>query len=739
MCPRARSISATDVTSDHVVSVALPVPLRRDFDYRLPADAPAVPAVGGRVRVPFGSRRLIGVVTRVVAGSARERELRDVLEVIDDVALIPDRERALLEWSARYYHHPLGEVLWTALPTKLRRGDPVEKFDQSHWRITDAGRGLPGDQPGGAKLQRRLLAQLRQGPAEAETLRNVSSSWRQPLSRLVESGWVEAVDGPRPDPGGDAAPTLNAEQKIAVSTIAAERENFRAWVLDGVTGSGKTEVYLALIEKTLESGRGVLVLVPEIGLTPQLMQRFRRRLAARILALHSGLNDGERARAWVQARAGQVDVIVATRSGVFTPHPRLGLIVVDEEHDLSFKQQDGFRYHARDVAVRRAQQLGCAIVLGSATPSLETMAHAKSGRYGHLLLSHRAGPAQPPRFALLDVRRQRLRDGLSEGVLSLIGEVLGNGEQVLVFINRRGYAPVLLCGDCGWHAECERCDANLTWHRAVRELRCHHCDSRRAAPDRCSQCDHAPLTGLGEGTERLEDLLRERFPEVSVLRADRDSTRRKGDLERLLARARGGEACILVGTQMLAKGHDFPRVTLVVVVNVDQALYSSDFRGPERLAQLIVQVAGRAGRGELPGAVALQTLQPSHPLFATLIERGYRAFAEEELQVRARVELPPSNFLALLRAEAPRADRVYGFLDDAAASLGDRPAAVEVLGPMAAPMARRAGVQRGLLLLQSPDRRPLHAALAAWVRELERLKAGRVVRWSLDVDPQEMF
>ncbi len=653
---------------------------------------------------------------------------------------MPNDLSSLLNWAAGYYHHPLGEVLAAAVPTLIRRGNQPKARQADRWALTEKGRAESGSVSPRARVQCALLAELQGGAAHRDSLSQIGSSWTSAIRRFVELGWVEALD---PWSGSEEiaeGPELHPEQRAAISAIQGSAGRFCCHLLDGVTGSGKTEVYLRLIAQVIQTGGAALVLVPEIGLTPQLLHRFRTRLDARIAVMHSGLSDGERAMAWAAARDGLVNVVVGTRSSVFVPLASLQLIVVDEEHDLSFKQQDGFRYHARDLAIRRAQQAGCPIVLGTATPALESLAHARAGRYSHLRLTQRAGDAKPPRFAVLDVRKQRLREGLSEALLKLIGDVLTRGEQVLVFVNRRGYAPVLFCGNCGWHAECERCDANLTWHRQAHELRCHHCDHRRVVPAACPSCESEDLAALGEGTERVERLLQERFAAYPVLRADRDSTRRKGSFGAVLERARSGEPCVLVGTQMLAKGHDFPGVTLAVVVNVDQALFSSDFRAPERLAQLVVQVAGRAGRGSRPGAVALQTLQPDHALFRTLIDEGYPGLADQQLAERRAAELPPLTFLALLRAESKSAASTFEYLDDAAAALETLDVAdVLGIGPMPAPMARRAGMIRGHLLLQSATRRSLHRALSKWVVKLESVKSGRRVRWSIDVDPQEML
>lgn len=514
-----------------------------------------------------------------------------------------------------------------------------------------------------------------------------------------------------------------------------------------MTGSGKTEVYLHAIADCLARGRQALVLVPEIGLTPQLLSRFRARLGVPVHATHSGLNDGERARTWAAALRGEARVVVGTRSAVFTPLPEAGLVVVDEEHDGSYKQQDGIRYHARDFALVRGKALGVPVLLGSATPSLESLHNARAGRYAHLRLSRRAGDAKPPRVRVLDVRKRPLDAGLSMDLLDAAGKALDAGGQVLVFKNRRGYAPVLLCHDCGWSAQCKRCDAPMTVHAGGRRLQCHHCGARRPVPLACPDCASLALQPQGIGTERIEELLARRFDHVPVLRIDRGSTRRQGALEKHFD-SLGAGAGVLVGTQMLAKGHDLPNLTLVCVVGIDEGLFSADFRAGEKLAQLLVQVSGRAGRADKPGEVLLQTHHPGHPLLQTLVAGGYHAFAGEELMQREAAGFPPFAHLALLRAEAKHVDLPMQFLraakelllpHAAAGSKEQAAAALELHGPLPAPMPRRAGMHRAQLLVSAPHRRTLHGALDAVVPALHALPEARKARWSLDVDPVDLY
>jgi primosomal protein N' (replication factor Y) len=546
---------------------------------------------------------------------------------------------------------------------------------------------------------------------------------------------------------GPAAPELNAEQARAVAAVTAALGGFVPFVLDGVTGSGKTEVYIRLIAEVLAAGRQALVLVPEIGLTPQLREQLERRLPGPQAVLHSALAEGERERAWQSAADGRALLVLGTRSACLVPLPRLGLIVVDEEHDASLKQQEGFRYSARDLAVRRAQQAGCPVVLGSATPSLETLHNARAGRYHRLELRHRAGGARAPAVALLDIRGQPLHAGLSRLLRAQVEAETAAGNQVLLFLNRRGFAPVLTCHDCGWVGECRHCDARLTYHLRLRRLWCHHCGWYLAAPAVCPACRGTDLRGLGLGTERLEEELRATFPDLSLARIDRDSTRRKGELDRLLAAGRRGETQVLLGTQMLAKGHDFPGVTLVGILDLDQSLYAADFRAPERTAQLIVQVAGRAGRAERPGRVLIQTRHPTHPLLRSLIDGGYAGFAELALAERASAQLPPFAHLALLRADAPapevpleflRQARALALAQLAEAGAGGQGAGVSVSSPVPAPMERRAGRYRAQLLVEAPLRGALQRFLGPWVAALWSLGRPRGLRWSVDVDPLDM-
>ena len=726
--------------SSSVLRVALPVPLPRLFDYLPPPGMAAeAVAVGQRVRVPFGPREACGLVA--AHGMAEPGvEMRAALAALDDGPVLQGELLASLRWLAGYLHAPLGEVLATALPASLRRGEPLPHIALRGWVLNEAGRtALPAMRAGKPKALAALLAEA-QGE---DALDAAHPGWRAALRPLRERGLVDSVVldiAVRPAAPAAGAFQPNAEQQIAIDAIRAA-DGFAPFLLDGVTGSGKTEVYLQAIADCLARGRQALVLVPEIGLTPQALARFRARLGVPVHALHSGLNDNERAATWWAAATGQARVIVGTRSAVFVPLPEAGLIVIDEEHDGSYKQFDGIRYHARDFAVVRARALGVPVVLGSATPALETLHNAQAGRYAHLRLRQRAGAARPPQVRVLDVRKRPLQAGLSDEALAAVRAAVDAGGQVLVFRNRRGYAPVLLCHDCGWSAHCPRCSTEdrptpMTVHAHGKRLQCHHCGHRKPSPPACPDCASLALQPQGNGTERIEAELQARFSEVPVLRIDRGSTGHRDALQKHFDDL-GTRPGILIGTQMLAKGHDLPNLTLVVVVGIDEGLFSADFRSGEKLAQLLVQVAGRAGRAERAGTVLLQTHHPDHPLLQTLVAGGYHAFADGELALREVAGFPPFAHLALLRAEARHAEPPMRFLQAAKATLDAF--AVEASGPLPAPMPRRAGYVRAQLVVSAPDRRTLHAALDAVVPALHAAPEARRVRWSLDVDPVDLY
>jgi primosomal protein N' (replication factor Y) len=700
------------------------------------------PQPGMRVSVPFGRRQMVGVISAVTDSSDFPlNKLRKAEAIIDAEPLFDARMLTLLEWAANYYQYPVGEVFAAALPAALRKGGVAAVQPDFQWQVTTAGRDVDIDALSSkASAQARILEAVLAGPRNEAGLRELHSSWRKLTTTLIEKGWVEQIEV---EPGYQAPtdfeqpPELTDGQRTAVAEIVDN--GFSACLLEGVTGSGKTEVYLQLIARQLEQGRQTLVLVPEIGLTPQLVERFRRRVHGQVAVLHSGLTDTQRLAGWLAAHSGTADVIIGTRSAIFVPLARPGLIVIDEEHDGSYKQQDGFRYSARDLAVYRARQLDIPVVLGSATPAFETLNNALEKRYQHILLPERPGNARQPDTRIIDLRKYALRDGLSQPFIDALRTHLESGGQGLVYLNRRGFAPTLLCPTCGVTQECSRCDARMVLHQRKQRLACHHCGSERPAPKTCPDCSDE-LVPVGLGTERLEQTLEKLFPDYPLVRIDRDSIRRVGELERRLDAIRNKEARILLGTQMLTKGHDFPDVSFVGIVDSDQGLFGTDFRSAERLAQSVLQVSGRAGRGDRPGEVWIQTYYPDHPLLTTLLTTGYSGFAQEALAERRLAVWPPFSHLALLRSECVKRDQLFHFLEQAhARATPGLTEHIRLLGPASSPMERRSGRYRGQLLIQSSNRALLQNFLANWRPQLETLDDSRRVRWSLDVDPIELF
>ena len=721
-----------------ILKVALDTPLRQTFDYfppRHPGGWPAVPGV--RVEVPLGRRRAVGYVAALADGSdLPAARLKTVHAVLDEAPLWDPPTLDLLSWAAAYYHHPVGEVFGAAAPAALRAGSSAIR-DQTLWKLAVQEDGA--DQRRLGVRQRQLLQHLQAGPAADPELRQLGfgDALRSLAVRGLVESFSEAERPPLPGAGSSTAPQLTPAQSAACEAVAESLGTYAAWLLRGVTGSGKTEVYLDLIERVLCRGGGALVLVPEISLTPQLVARFRSRLTVPVVTMHSSMTDADRFAAWRAARSGTAPVVIGTRSAVFAPVQSLGIIVVDEEHDPSYKQQEGFRYSARDLAVARASRHGVPVVLGSATPSLETLANAASGRYRPLELPKRVGRAGAPRISVVDLRHHAARDGLAQPVLAAMERHLGERGQVLVYLNRRGYSPTLFCTGCGWIAPCQACDARLTVHMTRARLLCHHCGADEPMPYGCPSCG-AEVRPVGQGTERVAHALADIFPDVALVRIDRDVIRRRGDIERALGKVASGKARILLGTQMLTKGHDYPNVTLVAILNADQGLFGADFRASERLAQQIVQVSGRAGRGDRPGEVLIQSAFPENPLLTSLVTEGYEGFAVRALEERRAAHWPPYSHLALLRADSPDRAEIFDFLNRARAAAEGLERAVRVLGPAPAAMERRAGRYRAQLLIESDTRASLQRLLDAWLPCVEALKPPRRIRWSMDVDPIEV-
>lgn len=694
----------------------------------------------------FGNRPLVGIVIEAVGHSeVPQNKLRPVETILDQDPLLTESNLRFLKRIAAYYHHPLGEVALSALPVSLREGKPVLPLEIEHYRTTSPLSADTIPELKTAPKQRSLFCWLQSHPAglSKTQIRKQYGAASTALDSLINKGLI-LPEKLRPSAAFSHqikadTPILRTEQAQSALAIKQSSEAFQVHLLDGITGSGKTEVYLSIIEQTLLQQRQTLLLVPEISLTPQLLDRFSARFDTLIVSFHSGLNKTERQRAWQLAASGEARIVIGTRSAVFTPMPQLGMVMVDEEHDPSLKQMEGFRYHGRDVAILRAQQAQCPIVLGSATPSLETLRNAMDGRYHHHRLKERAGEARPPTISMIDLRQQAAPEGLSPALLAVMRKHLENDHQVLLFLNRRGYAPVMLCHDCGESIDCPRCDAHVTYHAARHELHCHHCGKQARAPVRCPQCGSKNLVPIGLGTQKIETAVRNAFPDSSVIRIDRDSMTRKDALPEALNAIRNGEHQIIIGTQLLAKGHDFHNITLVGMIDVDQGLFSTDFHAPERLIQQVFQVSGRAGRGALRGEVVIQTHQPEHPLLQSVLHNSYFEIASSLLEERRQGWWPPYVHLALFRAAAHRAADARQLLEQIAALFhGLDNSELQILGPVTAPMERKAGRYRYQLLLRCARRDQLHQALRQQVAEIRRLPAARKARWSLDIDPADL-
>ena len=699
----------------------------------------AIPA-GTRVVVPFRGRAAVGVVweTAVSPDIAPEKIL-PVQQVFDGEPPLPDHWRALLDFVARYYLYPIGQAVFTALPQGLREAKPVALPQPPLFcGLSDSGRE---QEPPPERFHKKhaLWQALAAGGQEEACLKSIHPQAGKLLQQWQQAGWIETHHAAAPQLQASQH-QLNEEQQAAAAAVHAGIDRFQTFLLYGITGSGKTEVYFDVMAKVLTEGRQVLFLLPEINLTPQLLKRVAQRFGQVPTAvLHSQTAAGRRTQDYLRAMMGQAKLIIGTRLAVFTPLPDLALIVVDEEHDSSFKQDNELRYQARDLAVWRGQQSACPVLLGSATPSLESWHKAQSGGYRLLALNQRAHhAAKPPQVEILDVRRQKLDNGFSQQALQLLKQNHQNGGLSLVYLNRRGFAPALFCGDCGHTFGCPRCSAKMVLHQRARQLRCHHCDFRQPVPRKCPDCGNQDLTAVGHGTQRVEDTLKSFIPQAAVVRVDRDSTSNKDDWARLYDQIADNRIDILVGTQMLAKGHDFARLNLVVVLNADGSLYSADFRAPEKLFAELMQVAGRAGRADAAGRVLIQTQLPEHPVFAAVQSQQYPAFAEHELAERRLFAMPPFAFQAAIRADAPSIEQARDFLADLKVMAEPQLAPdVSLLGPVPMFMQRLAGRERAQVFLESPSRKNLHRAAALWLHLLQGSRDNQI-RWSIDIDPLEM-
>lgn len=733
-----------------ILHVAVPVPLRRLFDYLPPDNQHSEIRPGVRVRISFGHHVLVGIVVSVDSTTAFERsKLKAVLGVIDQQALFAQSHLDWLLWVARYYHFPVGEALFSMLPAQLRKPVRAESKQIPVIRLVadKAAASLAEFQR--APKQKKIIEYFKLNKELTSTEFNqLFHSSHQALNGLINKGWLEKsfakknADTKNKSQNMYVATTpslsLNSEQLNAITSVSRSLDKYSSYLLNGVTGSGKTEVYLSIIEKVLQKSKQVLVLVPEIGLTPQLVERFKRRLKQNIAVLHSGLNNSERQNQWLDAKEGHARILLGTRSAIFTPLENLGLIIIDEEHDLSYKQQDSLRYSSRDIALLLAKRKNIPIILGSATPSFETLLNVEQGKCTNLVLSKRAGIAQAPQLTLIDLKKQHLIEHFSAVLLQRMEKKLEQQQQVLIFINRRGFAPTLICHQCAWVAACQRCEQHMTVHKQSSQLRCHHCGAETKLPTACVKCHSDELRTLGFGTQKIEDFLRARFPQTEVIRIDRDTTRRKGSFQALINKIQHGKNQILLGTQMLAKGHDFPNVSLVGILDADQGLYGSDLRSGEKMAQLITQVAGRAGRAEIPGEVLIQTYHPEHIVLTTLVQQDYTAYAKMGLEEREAAGFPPFIRSILFRAEAVKQQHAFEFLSNLRNYSGLKNAQlVECLGPVAPAMEKKAGRFRSQLLLLSSHRPELHRLTGELTEYISTQKIGKKVRWSIDVDPMD--
>lgn len=729
----------------HYLQLAVARPLRSLFDYELPAELP-VPPIGARVVAPFGNTKIVGVVLGH-ATPADTTRTKPVLEVLDSSPAMPAELLAIAKWLANYYQHPIGEVCASLLPTLARRGKPLVLATEPSFVCAD---GVSLEQAttaiGRAARQLELwqFIQQRSSDAGVTAIQLRDAEFARPLLKalldkqlIVERHEAPAATQINTTPVGL---TLTDEQRVALDTLLRDQHHYATHLLYGVTGSGKTEVYLQAISAVLQAGKQVLVLIPEIALTPQTLARFRDRFGAAV-ALHSQISDGERLRVWLRARDGLEPLVIGTRSAILTPFQDLGLIIVDEEHDPSFKQADGLRYSARDLAVKRARDLNIPLLLGSATPALETLHNAQSGRYTESKLLTRPGGAELPSMRVVDIRGVRLVEGIAPEMLDLIAKHIRAGNQALVFINRRGYAPTYLCMSCQWQACCPHCEARFTLHSNPRQLRCHHCGERSSVPPTCGGCGSASLLPVGAGTQRTEEALAGLFPDTNLIRVDRDTTRSAKRLEAQLQEIHKGEPALLVGTQMLAKGHHFPAVTLVAILDADSGFLAADYRAPERTAALIMQVSGRAGRAERSGEVVIQSMHPENPVLAALITGGYSAFAHTELGHRATGGMPPFRPIAMLRADGlspSEPEQLLRSMVSCVEAQAKDNEDLQILGPAPAPMGRVAGRFRAQMMIIASNRRLLHNALSTIVTAAPASRHGKL-SWSLDVDPYDTY
>lgn len=728
-----------------ILRIAVAKPLRTTFDYLPPLDCDdttiAKLQAGTRVEVPFGKGRVVGIlVSRAPESDFDHNKLKRAIRIIDPVSLLPKTLIDLCLWASHYYAHPIGEVLTLIFPPLLRKGAET-KTPLNAVKLTPEGLLAPQGILRSPK-QAALIERLKDQEATRSVLKTEGFS-SNIIKALIDKGFAipcRIEERETRTSENPSWPTLNAEQHQAVQQLS-QQHGFKASLLYGITGSGKTEVYLQTIANTVASGAQALVLVPEIALTPQTAARFQQRFGAAVGVLHSGLTETQRAREWERARTGKLNVLLGTRSALFTPFHKLGLIVVDEEHDSAYKQQDGFRYHARDLAIKRAQLEQCPILLGSATPSLETISNVNSGRFERYTLSKRAKATDLPSWQIVDVRQQPLQAGLSKTLVDACHHTLSKGEQALLFLNRRGFAHTLLCHDCGWVAQCDNCDSRLVIHKRQNRLRCHHCQAQKPLPKTCPSCHSHHWQGLGYGTERAELALQNLFPETPVYRIDSDTVGSTAQLDNLFDGINNNQnGCLILGTQMLAKGHDLAKVTLVGIVDTDALLFSSDFRAEERLSQLLTQVSGRSGRGERAGTVILQTHHPEAEIFQQVIHQDYWETARSLLQSRHQAGLPPFGQIVMMHADSKDPSEAERFLNSARQALSPSlPASHLLIGPLPAPLSKRAGKFRYQLTWLAPHEKSLHRFVHVIADALTRLPHKHELSWAIDIDPQDFL
>ncbi len=722
------------VTPQPIVHVCIPNTRKDYFDYYGDADL----AIGIRVWVPFGTKKRMGVVIGHGEASNTKFVIKPIIQIIDNEPILPPHLLRLCRWVSQYYHAPLSEVILLALPKYYRDGRAYASLRESDYQLSLTPADAHAQLSSRAKRQHELIHLFTTCPTLSKEKVIDAGFTPAQLKNLLTQGILKTI------PRADTAPSrscsdplpLNPEQTDVVLKITQALHSYRCFLLKGVTGSGKTEVYLQVIANVLNNGKQVLILVPEIGLTPQLLSRFSDRFNEPMAVVHSNLSDTERSRAWQRAKESTVKLVIGTRGAIFTPMPDLGLIVIDEEHDASLKQMDRVRYSARDTALMRAHTANIPIVLGSATPSLESLHNCNQGKYTLLQLTQKAVSQVPLRYQLLDIRNQVLDEGLAPQTITLIREHLERKHQVLVFINRRGFSPVLLCHQCGWMADCRACDSHLTVHRTSEKLVCHHCGLVQSIPRHCKKCSSSELVPIGAGTQRIFNALSAQFPTTHILRIDRDEIQKKNALNECLDKINSGEAQLIVGTQMLAKGHHFPLLTLVVVLDADNGFYNQDFRAIERLGQLLTQVAGRAGREQHAGHVLIQTYLPQHPLLNLLVQHGYGAFAKSLLELRQHAQLPPYSHLAMLRAQSKTMPKVLQFLHAIKKQL--QHCGIDILGPAPAPLARKADHHRMQLLIKSPSRHRREQTLIMMRDAISQHKWDKGIEWTIDVDPMDL-